>query len=98
VNSPSLLFSLSLFHLGYLISIYMVGRQSPRRIQLNGFLCMAVLYAFIGYNFDSLNKYALLGLYGASFFFSNYGPNTTVSIIGSQLPFDKITCMALLTS
>lgn len=69
--------------IGYLISIYMVGRQSPRTIQLNGFLCMAVLYAFIGYNFDSLNKYALLGLYGASYFFSNYGPNTTVRIIGS---------------
>jgi PHS family inorganic phosphate transporter-like MFS transporter len=75
---------------GYLISIYMVGRQSPRRIQLQGFLCMALLYAYIGYNFDELNKYALLGLYGASFFFSNYGPNTTVSIaIGSI--FDNST-------
>lgn len=68
---------------GYLISIYMVGRQSPRRIQLQGFLCMAVLYAYIGYNFDSLNKYALLGLYGASFFFSNYGPNTTTFMLPS---------------
>ena len=70
---------------GYLISIYMVGRQSPRRIQLQGFLCMALLYAYIGYNFDELNKYALLGLYGASFFFSNYGPNTTVSILLDQI-------------
>ena len=63
---------------GYLISIYLVGKQSPRRIQLQGFLCMAVLYAYIGYNFDSLDKYSLLGLYGLTFFFSNYGPNTTV--------------------
>ena len=65
-------------HAGYLISIYLVGKQSPRRIQLQGFLCMAVLYAYIGYNFDSLDKYSLLGLYGLTLFFSNYGPNTTV--------------------
>lgn len=71
----------SLVSSGYLISIHMVGRQSPRRIQLQGFLCMAALYAYIGYNFDTLNKYALLGLYGSSFFFSNYGPNTTVSTL-----------------
>lgn len=59
----------------------MVGRQSPRRIQLQGFLFMTALYAYLGYNFDTLNKYALLGVYGATFFFANYGPNTTVSTL-----------------
>ena len=29
---------------GYFVSVAMVGRQSLRRIQLQGFLCMAVLY------------------------------------------------------
>jgi Cyanate permease len=66
---------------GYFISIACIGRQSPRYIQLQGFLCMALLYSIIGYNFASLSKSrtVLLVLYGSTFFFSDYGPNTTVS-------------------
>ena len=32
-----------------------------------------------GLKFDELNRISLLGLYGLTFFFSNYGPNSTVS-------------------
>mmetsp|Transcript_30377 Transcript_30377/g.56102 ORF Transcript_30377/g.56102 Transcript_30377/m.56102 type:complete len:529 (-) Transcript_30377:409-1995(-) len=63
---------------GYFVSVAMVGRQSLKRIQLQGFMCMAVLYTIIGVKFGSLNRFSLLGLYGLTFFFSNYGPNTTV--------------------
>jgi Na+/melibiose symporter-like transporter len=64
---------------------------------------MAVLYAYIGYNFDSLDKYSLLGLYGLTFFFSNYGPNTTVRwnmmlsgifLFATVVPFLPITRQA----
>ena len=64
---------------GYFVSVVMVGRQSPKRIQLQGFLCMAGLYTAIGIRFDELSRISLLGLYGLTFFFSNYGPNSTVS-------------------
>ena len=64
---------------GYFMSVVMVGRQSPKRIQFQGFLCMAALYMAIGLKFDELNRISLLGLYGLTFFFSNYGPNSTVS-------------------
>lgn len=68
---------------GYFTSVYMIGIQTPRRIQLQGFLMMALLYAIIGVRFDGLgvNRLALMTLYGLTFFFSNYGPNTTVRTI-----------------
>jgi PHS family inorganic phosphate transporter-like MFS transporter len=66
---------------GYFTSVYMIGIQSPKRIQLQGFVMMALLYAIIGIRFDGLgsNRLALITMYGLTFFFSNYGPNTTVS-------------------
>lgn len=68
---------------GYIVSIAMVGRQSPRYIQMQGFAAMAILYTVIGVRFDSLagRKVVLLILYGATFFFSNYGPNSTVRAV-----------------
>lgn len=44
---------------------------------------MAILYLIIGLTFYSLSsqRVVLLLLYGATFFFSDYGPNTTVSLI-----------------
>ena len=66
---------------GYFVSVYMLGRQSPRYIQLQGFLCMAVLYTIIGIDFHGLarfNKWVMMVLYALTFFFANYGPNATV--------------------
>lgn len=64
---------------GYFVSVAMVGRQSPKRIQLQGFLCMAGLYTALGFTFGNLQRLYSLSLYGLTFFFSNYGPNSTVS-------------------
>lgn len=71
---------------GYFISIGCVGRQSPRFIQIQGFLCMSFLYAVIGSNFETLshNRLMLLLLYGSTFFFSDYGPNTTTFMLPSM--------------
>ncbi|KAL7509365.1 hypothetical protein ACHAXN_010221 [Cyclotella atomus] len=70
---------------GYFTSVYMIGIQTPTRIQLQGFLMMALLYAIIGVRFDGLgmNRLALMTLYGLTFFFSNYGPNTTTFMMPS---------------
>jgi PHS family inorganic phosphate transporter-like MFS transporter len=67
---------------GYIVSIATVGRQTPRYIQSQGFLAMAVLYTCIGLYFDVLadQRALLLLLYGCTGFYSNYGPNSTVSI------------------
>lgn len=70
---------------GYFVSVAMLGKQSPKRIQLQGFLVMAVLYAIIGFRFSALSskRLELLTLYGLTFFFSNYGPNTTTFMLPS---------------
>ena len=66
---------------GYLIAVAVMERQSARYIQMQGFFAMAVLYLIIGVSFYSLSSQRglLLVLYGSTFFFSDYGPNTTVS-------------------
>ena len=69
---------------GYFVTVAMVGRQSLKRIQLQGFICMATLYFAIGMKFHELNRISLLGLYGMTFFFSNYGPNSTTFMLPSM--------------
>jgi len=71
---------------GYFMSVFAIGRQSPRFIQKQGFFVMGMLYLVIGILFDTLaqNRVALLIVYGATFFFSNYGPNTTTFLLPSM--------------
>jgi PHS family inorganic phosphate transporter-like MFS transporter len=71
---------------GYFVSVFAVGRQSPRFIQIQGFFVMGILYLFIGIFFDELAgmRSALLVMYGSTFFFANYGPNTTTFLLPSM--------------
>ncbi|KAI2503668.1 sugar transporter [Fragilaria crotonensis] len=71
---------------GYIISIAATGRQSPRFIQLQGFLMMSLIYGVIGGCFHSLTAHRdlMLILYSLTFFWSNYGPNTTTFMLPSM--------------
>lgn len=71
---------------GYFVSVYAVGKQSPRFIQIQGFFVMGMLYLCIGVLFETLagHKIVLLVVYGATFFFSNYGPNATTYMLPSM--------------
>lgn len=64
---------------GYFVSVILIGIQSPRYIQAQGFLMMGILYFTIGIKFHQLSHQTILmiALYGSTFFFSNYGPNAT---------------------
>jgi PHS family inorganic phosphate transporter-like MFS transporter len=66
---------------GYFVTVLVLGKQSPKWIQLQGFIVMSILYLIIGFYFSELSskRYLLLTLYGLTFFFSDYGPNSTVS-------------------
>ena len=85
---------------GYFFSVVAVGHQSPRFIQAQGFLMMGILYTFIGFFFRELTseKTLLLILYGSTFFFSNYGPNSTVRnpwlAIGTLQSLEQLTFVA----
>ena len=77
---------------GYFVSIALIGKrmclqhfQTPKYIQMQGFACMAILYTTISFTWDSLTQHhwLLVFLYGGTFFFSNYGPNTTTFMLPS---------------
>lgn len=71
---------------GYYISVIFIGTfQTPKYVQLQGFTLMGILFGVIGFFFlpISENRVALLTLYGLTFFFANYGPNTTTFMLPS---------------
>lgn len=78
---------------GYFIAGAIIGKrtlcftQTPRYVMLQGFAAMGILYFAIGLNWSYLRQYPglLVFLYGMTFFFANYGPNTTTFILPSLL-------------
>ena len=75
---------------GYAVAGALIGRricgvtQSVRFVMLQGLGCMSVLYFTIGWYWKELRMYspsALVVLYGLTFFFANYGPNTTTFVL-----------------
>jgi len=71
---------------GYFVSVFAVGKLSPKFIQAQGFFFMSILYFIIGATFDKLSemKNLLLFVYASTFFFSNFGPNTTTFMLPSM--------------
>lgn len=78
---------------GYAMAGIIMGKktgcvtQTPRYVMLQGFAAMTVLYATIGFNWSYLrgDPAMLVFLYGMTFFFANYGPNTTTFILPSLM-------------
>merc|ERR1719506_1843888 len=70
-----------------------IGRKN---IQIQGFVAMAVLYAALAIFLNDLKAYSipLLSVYGLTFFFSNFGPNSTTFILPSEsFPFEVRTSL-----
>ena len=59
--------------------------QTPVYIQMQGFFIMTILYIIIGISWTSLSNLPglLILLYAGTFFFANYGPNTTTFLLPS---------------
>ena len=78
---------------GYAVAGIIMGKktlcvkQTPRYVMLQGFAAMTILYATIGFNWSYLrgDPSVLVVLYGMTFFFANYGPNTTTFILPSLI-------------
>ena len=82
---------------GYWFTVYFIDRIGRRKIQMMGFLVMALVYFALGipYKFywvehvngrwvEHLNA-GFMVLYGLTFFFANFGPNTTTFIVPAEL-------------
>lgn len=76
---------------GYYISVWLMDRVGRKIIQLQGFIFMALLYAALGFSLKPMKHQAalLLIVYGLTYFFSNFGPNSTTFILPSEsFPFE----------
>jgi len=76
---------------GYYVAVCFMDKFGRKIIQLQGFLMMAVLYGALGLFLDTLKDDAgiLLVVYGLTYFFSNFGPNSTTFILPSEsFPFE----------
>jgi PHS family inorganic phosphate transporter-like MFS transporter len=71
---------------GYIVAILLLDRTGRRSIQILGFGMMALMFLIIGF-VPYIAKHAppFLLLYGISYFFTEFGPNTTTFIYPAEL-------------
>jgi MFS family permease len=71
---------------GFWTAVWLMDRIGRKRIQLQGFLAMTVIFAAIalipGVTRD---VWAFVALFAASYFFIEYGPNETTFVYGSEM-------------
>ncbi|OVA00667.1 General substrate transporter [Macleaya cordata] len=74
---------------GYWATVFFIDRIGRVKIQIIGFLGMAICLFAIGIPYyqywDNHTNAWFLILYGLTFFFSNFGPNTTTFIVPAEL-------------
>lgn len=85
---------------GYWFTVFFIEKLGRFRIQLLGFFMMTVFMLIMGIKYDYLKNqnHLLFGtLYGLTFFFANFGPNSTTFVLPAELFPTRIraTCHAL---
>src|SRR6185312_3989103 len=71
---------------GYITAFMTVDAIGHRKLQVAGFLAMAVAFLLIG-GLPNVTHMLVpfLALYGLSYFFTEFGPNTTTFLMASEL-------------
>jgi MFS family permease len=71
---------------GYLMAVKFMDRVGHKKLQLIGFAVMAVAFLLLG-AFAPLtaNVAPFLGIFGVSYFFIEFGPNTTTFVMPSEV-------------
>ncbi|KAM7261466.1 hypothetical protein ACFE04_008833 [Oxalis oulophora] len=73
----------------YFFTVYFIDKIGRKKIQKLGFFCMAMVYFSIGIPYYFYwSKHTNIGfmiLYCLTFFFANFGPNTTTFIVPAEL-------------
>ncbi|KAH6556877.1 hypothetical protein KP509_1Z148500 [Ceratopteris richardii] len=73
---------------GYWCSVALIDRIGRKPIQLQGFLMMAVFLLALGIPYNhwrDKNHMGFMIIYAVTFFFNNFGPNTTTFIVPAEL-------------
>lgn len=71
---------------GYILSVLKMDKIGHKRLQLIGFACMGLAFGVIGLvpHMTTMVLPFLL-VFGASYFFAEFGPNTTTFVMSSEL-------------
>ncbi|MQL75844.1 hypothetical protein Taro_008239 [Colocasia esculenta] len=85
---------------GYWMTVLLIDRLGRYLIQLIGFFMMSVFMLIMGMKYDYLkgdNPKLFALLYGLTFFFANFGPNSTTFVLPAELFPTRIrsTCHAI---
>ncbi|PON96882.1 Phosphate transporter [Trema orientale] len=85
---------------GYWFTVFLIEKLGRFKIQLLGFFMMSVFMVIIGVKYDYLknsNGKLFAVLYGLTFFFANFGPNSTTFVLPAELFPTRVrsTCHAL---
>uniref|UniRef100_A0A7N2QYJ1 Major facilitator superfamily (MFS) profile domain-containing protein n=1 Tax=Quercus lobata TaxID=97700 RepID=A0A7N2QYJ1_QUELO len=74
---------------GYWFTVYFIDKVGRVKIQMMGFFFMALVYLALGIPYykywDKKPNTGFLVLYALTFFFANFGPNTTTFIVPAEL-------------
>ncbi len=71
---------------GYVLAVFTMDRVGHRRLQLIGFSMMAACFAIIAAVPEvSAAVVPFMVVYGISYFFAEYGPNTTTFVLSAEL-------------
>lgn len=73
---------------GYYLGVYFIDRMGRRSMQIFGFSAVGITFLIMAGLLEPLQKHAvavLVILYGLTFLFANWGPNTTTYVIPSEV-------------
>ncbi|XP_061348107.1 low affinity inorganic phosphate transporter 4-like [Gastrolobium bilobum] len=73
---------------GYWFTVLFIEKLGRFKIQLMGFFMMSIFMFMIGIKYDYLrdqNRTLFVLLYGLTFFFANFGPNSTTFVLPAEL-------------
>ncbi|XP_057516294.1 probable inorganic phosphate transporter 1-9 [Amaranthus tricolor] len=75
---------------GYFCTVFLIDRFGRRSIQIMGFTFLAIILISIARLYDHYSEVGkrnivFMFLFGCTFFFSNFGPNTTTFIVPAEL-------------
>ena len=68
---------------GYYLAVYTIDRIGRRNMQLQGFVMMTLLFGIMAAGWEDIRKNGpvFVLLYALTFFFANFGPNTTTFLL-----------------
>jgi MFS family permease len=71
---------------GYLLAVWKMDRVGHRRLQFIGFAVMAISFlALAAFPALTINVAPFIAIFGISYFFTEFGPNTTTFVLPSEV-------------